>query len=402
MANFSGTLQTTWIKQDACIETAHGAQVAFNSSGFCAFHPDIQLRKKTIVGGWKTLIPECPRCKIEWEERRFQAMPAEPVPDLPQIESSERPPKVVAISFTLPEETVPNYLKRNNALSDSFAGNVARSLLGAQEMQAAFLGLHLGWYQCLASAPEPLTALQLAVQTESSERYACEWCEHQVLSGWIECVDVSVEERRYFMSHEQQTVILDEEGLMDSCKLIAALGGSLGKVKDAFKRDNGVHWNEHDAIVHSTLNEATRKTADVDIYPRHFPNLHAKWQSNGGRIVFVGSKFGWDGIMFAKSYTKVRVRIVCTDQPTLNEIQRDIDVAGLQDQVKVELIGAIDDMVCSTYDMVSITDLHAEPAALLRAAKKLSGGMSTVVLSIPATEQVTQRIWLKRCCTAFL
>jgi hypothetical protein len=60
---FSGTLQPTWIHQEAVIETAHGAE-AFNSSECCAFHPDIQLRKD-----WKALRMECSRCKIEWEER---------------------------------------------------------------------------------------------------------------------------------------------------------------------------------------------------------------------------------------------------------------------------------------------------------------------------------------------
>jgi hypothetical protein len=113
MANFLGTLQTTWIKQEACIETAHGAQVAFNCSGCCAFHPDIQLRKKTIVGGWKTLIVECPRCKIEWEERRFQATPPnslpppKPIQSTDRIDRTDRPPEVVTVSVPLPDRAIP-------------------------------------------------------------------------------------------------------------------------------------------------------------------------------------------------------------------------------------------------------------------------------------------------------
>jgi hypothetical protein len=265
-------------------------------------------------------------------------------------------------------------------------------MLGAQEMQAAFLGHHLGWYQCLASAPEPLSALQMAVQTESSERYAREWCEHQVLSGWIECVDVSVEERRYFMSNEQREVLSDNEDLMDCCNLVAALGGSLSKVKVAFKCDAGVHWNEHDVEVHSTMTEMDRRvsTKDVDIYSRHFPDLHANWVSNGGRVAFLGSKFGWDGIMFAKSYPMVLVGIVCMDEPTLRVIQGNIDAAGLQHQINAGLIGATGEMARCTYEMVSITEVYADPAALLRLAKQLSGGKSTfVVLSIPAKEEFT-------------
>jgi hypothetical protein len=345
-----------------------------------------------MVGGWKTLIVECPRCKIEWEERRFQATPPNSCPPLvpiPSTDRNDRPPEVVHVSVTLPDRAAPSYLKRNNALSDSFAGNVLRSMLGAQEMQAAFLGHHLGWYQCLASAPEPLSALQLAVQTESSERYAREWCDHQVLSGWIECVDVSLEERRYFMSTEQQEVLVDNKGLMDGCSFVAALGGSLGKVKDAFKRDTGVHWNELDEEVHSTFTELDRMAPDVDIYPRHFPDLHAKWLNNGGRVVFLGSKFGWDGIMFAKSYPKVLVSVVCMDQPALHVTQGNIDVECLQHQINAGLVGATGEMERCTYEMVSITNVHADPTALLRSAKQLSAGKSTIVLSIPAKEEFT-------------
>jgi WW domain len=458
MADFSGTFQPTWIKQEASIETSHGAQVAFNSSGCCPFHPDIQVRKKTVMGGWKTLIAECPRCKIDWEDRvanrryqdwRFQGTqpnswepppittptfttPAsqvdnedEPLPSnwevmydpttgkpfyvdherkitqwtRPRPEPQNAQPPATAhswspavdVSVPLSDRAVPSYVKRNNALGDSFHGNVLRSMLGAQEMQAAFLGHHLGWYQCLASAPEPLSAFQLAVQTESSEWYAREWCDHQVLSGWIECADDSVEERRYFMSHEQKDVILGNQDLMGSCDLVAALGGSLGKVKDAFKRDTDVHWNEHDALVHSTFSESSRRssTESVDIYPRYFPDLHAKWLSSGGRVVFVGSTFGWDEIMFAKSYPTVRISIVCMDQPTLHVIQGNVNEAGLQDQIDAALIGETGEMARCAYEMVYITDVNADPVALLRSAKQLSGGMSTVILSIMANEEFT-------------
>jgi hypothetical protein len=74
MANFTAELAPTWVTNEAKIENVHGAQVAFNTSGSCVYHPDILLRKKKLTGGWKILEKECPRCKIEWEDRRRAAL----------------------------------------------------------------------------------------------------------------------------------------------------------------------------------------------------------------------------------------------------------------------------------------------------------------------------------------
>ena len=40
--------------------------VAYNKDGCCPKHPDILLRQRKILGGWKVLLPECPRCATEW------------------------------------------------------------------------------------------------------------------------------------------------------------------------------------------------------------------------------------------------------------------------------------------------------------------------------------------------
>jgi hypothetical protein len=85
----------------------------------------------------------------------------------------------------------------------AFAGQVFQSVIGAQQCQAAWLGAHLGWYQCLANKG-PLSTLELARETESSERYPGEWCENQTVCGWISCVDPISEDRLYFLSPAQQ------------------------------------------------------------------------------------------------------------------------------------------------------------------------------------------------------
>jgi hypothetical protein len=35
------------------------------STGMCAFHPDVQLRKKSMFGGWNDVLKQCPKCASE-------------------------------------------------------------------------------------------------------------------------------------------------------------------------------------------------------------------------------------------------------------------------------------------------------------------------------------------------
>jgi Ankyrin repeat len=56
-------------KKQLTIENEHGAQVAFDKRGACVRHSDVQLRRKTLLG-WKILEKECPRCAMEWEDHR--------------------------------------------------------------------------------------------------------------------------------------------------------------------------------------------------------------------------------------------------------------------------------------------------------------------------------------------
>ena len=83
MASISGAVQFHKEVHEAH-DTNASVQIAFNKEGFCVKHADIQLRKKKSVfsgGGWKVLLPECPRCALEFKlkiEREAAGAPAPP------------------------------------------------------------------------------------------------------------------------------------------------------------------------------------------------------------------------------------------------------------------------------------------------------------------------------------
>ena len=59
-------------------DTEFSQKISFNEKGFCTCHPDIQLRKKTLIGTWETLMETCPRCdeefKLSMERKRMENM----------------------------------------------------------------------------------------------------------------------------------------------------------------------------------------------------------------------------------------------------------------------------------------------------------------------------------------
>ena len=82
--------------------------------------------------------------------------------------------------------------------AEEFAQRLLDAILGAQFVQAAYLGDRLGYYRALAEGG-PLTPPELAAATGTGERYTREWLEHQAVVGVLTVDDpgAAPEERRF-------------------------------------------------------------------------------------------------------------------------------------------------------------------------------------------------------------
>ena len=94
--------------------------------------------------------------------------------------------------------------------SDALAGRLFDAVLGAMDVQAAFLGDRLGWYRALAG-DRPLTSTELAARTATAERYAREWLEHQAVTGILVVDDdPDAGRRRYHLPAGHAEVLTEE------------------------------------------------------------------------------------------------------------------------------------------------------------------------------------------------
>lgn len=71
---------------------------------------------------------------------------------------------------------------------DAFLDRLLQSARGTFELFSIYIGVRLGFYEALA-AGGPLSSVELASRTATSERYAREWLEQQPVSGILEVDD---------------------------------------------------------------------------------------------------------------------------------------------------------------------------------------------------------------------
>jgi len=284
---------------------------------------------------------------------------------------------------------------------DTFADQVFNAILGAQQVQAAWLGIKLGWYRALADQG-PLTTSQLADLTRSSERYAREWCEHQTVSGWITCKDASVakEQRQYYLTAAQQAVLCDADSLTflaPLCKLQGSLGRNLDGLKDAYQNDTGVSWGDFgDDDARESVAEGNRPMFLQQLgqdYLSSIPEVHAALQA-GGRVADVGAGFGWSSIGVATAYPLCKVDAFDLDQESVQRAKLNIASAGLTDRVTAQCVDVGDQNFEATpYDLVMALEcIHdmGDPVAVLASMKKLAGDTgSVVVMDERAQEEFT-------------
>ena len=87
------------------------------------------------------------------------------------------------MTITEPQATSESPTTPDEKATDALVEKLFGAVLGAQQVQAAYLGDRFGWYETLATGPR--TSSELAAATGTAERYAREWLEHQVVAGYL-------------------------------------------------------------------------------------------------------------------------------------------------------------------------------------------------------------------------
>lgn len=278
--------------------------------------------------------------------------------------------------------------------SESFADRVFGAVLGAQEVQAVYLGDRLGWYRALA-AHGPMTSVDLASVT-TDERYAREWLEHQAASGYVtvERTDAAPTERCFALPAEHAEVLTDADSLAflaPAARFVAGVGGHLDHLVEAYRSGGGVSW--------ATFGDDARE-AQADLNRPLFlhllgqellpsaPEIDAQLRA-GAQVADVGCGGGWSAIGIARAYPSATVDGYDVDEPSIELARENARGAGVDDRVQFYAYDAASLTGSQPYDVVfafeCIHDL-ADPVAVLAAMRRLAGDHGTVVVMDERTE----------------
>ncbi|MBN2623970.1 MAG: methyltransferase domain-containing protein [Acidimicrobiales bacterium] len=289
-----------------------------------------------------------------------------------------------------PAVSSPTPAQPTEASVDAFVDRLFGAVLGAQEVQAAYLGDRLGWYQALADHG-PTTSTELAERTGTAERYAREWLEHQAAIGWlgVDDVDAAAGERRFVLAPEQAEVLVDTDSLahvLPLARIVASLGRKLDDLAEAYRTGSGVGWAEHGDDGRESQALANRPfflrqladdltaVAEVDDALR-----------GGAQVADIGCGAGWSAIGLALAHPTVTIDGFDVDGPSIDMARAAAAEYGVADRVHFHAVdvASLDDDHHGAYDVVFAFEcVHdmSDPVSVLATMRRLAGDAGTVVV----------------------
>ena len=260
--------------------------------------------------------------------------------------------------------------------ADDVAERLLDAVLGAQFVQAAYLGDRLGYYRALADGG-PSTSTDLATRTGTAERYAREWLEHQAVTGVLAVDDAGAGplERRYVLSAGAAEALTDPDSpahVLPMARMVCGLGKHMDALVSAYRTGGGVSWAELGDDVREGQAGANRPLFLGDL-PRELrpsvPEIAAVLE-RGGRVADVGCGEGWSAIGLALAHPGVTVDGFDVDEPSIEQARIHADAAGVADRVSFHLGDAAE--ATGRYDLVAAYEcVHdmPDPVSVLAAMR---------------------------------
>jgi len=278
----------------------------------------------------------------------------------------------------------------DSAKLDAFMGKMVGEMGAAINAALILLGDKLGLYKAMAHAG-PLTPLQLAKQTGTSERYVREWLNAQAAGGIVTYTPPPNGDAGTYTLPDEQALALAEEGspafLCGAYQVIEAVMKDVPKVERAFKTGAGLGWHEHDEGLFHGTERFFRPGYAAHLVAEWIPALRGMKEKleRGAAVADVGCGHGASTILMAQAFPKSHFYGYDYHAASIFAARHAAEKAGVADRVDFQVSPAKNfPRQGEGYDLVTCFDcLHdmGDPVGAARHVKQTlrAGGAWMVV-----------------------
>jgi len=198
-----------------------------------------------------------------------------------------------------------NKMDVNEDKLHALLGQVVTEMGAAANGPLITIGDKLGLYETLGKS-EPLTAKDLATQTNTTERYIREWLSAQAASGYVE---FNPENDHFHMTPEQVAVFGDRNSpvfMTGAFYSITSLYHDEPKLEEAFKTGEGVSWGDHNSCLFCGTEKFFSPSYEGNLVTNWLPALNGivdKLKA-GAKVADIGCGHAASTIIMAKAFPK--------------------------------------------------------------------------------------------------
>jgi SAM-dependent methyltransferase len=241
---------------------------------------------------------------------------------------------------------------------NAFIGQFVTDLGASVHAGMVVIGEKLGLYKALAD--HPMGSAELAVKTQTDERYLREWLASQAAGGYITYDDAT---GKFSLTQEQAFTLANEDSpayLPGAFELALGSLAAVPRIAQSFRTGHGMGWHEHDDGVFHGCEKFFRPGYAANLVSAWIPALNdvkAKLES-GARVADVGCGKGASTLLMAKAFPKSRFFGFDYHDKSIDAARECAEREGVADRVTFEVSKA-KEFPGKDYDFVSVFDcLH--------------------------------------------
>jgi 2-polyprenyl-3-methyl-5-hydroxy-6-metoxy-1,4-benzoquinol methylase len=281
----------------------------------------------------------------------------------------------------------------NDVKLQEFLGKVVTDVGAAMSAALVIIGDKLGLYRAMA-ASGPITPVELAKRTETTERYVREWLNAQAAGGYV-TYDATT--GRYTLPPEQALALADDTSpafVPGLFQVTQAMWSGEPKIEDNFRSGKGLEWGHQ----HPCLFEGTERF----FRSGYIGNLTAAWLpaldgveaklAAGAKVADVGCGLGASTILMAKAFPKSRFFGFDYHAGSIELAKQRAKEAHVSDRVTFEVAKSTE-FPGKGYDMIAHFDcLHdmEDPVGAARWARQAIAADGTWMIVEPFASDKTE------------